>query len=52
VTHQRANTVHQLTSLQAQTKSVVVMEDLNVAGMLKNRHLAQVIGDVGFGEFR
>jgi putative transposase len=49
---QRANTLHQLTSRLAKTKSVVVIEDLNVAGMLKNHHLAQAIGDVGFGEFR
>jgi putative transposase len=30
----------------------VVIEDLNVAGMLKNHHLLQAIGDVGFYEFR
>jgi putative transposase len=30
----------------------VVIEDLHVSGMLKNHHLAQAIGDVGFGEFR
>ena len=30
----------------------MVIEDLNVSGMLKNHHLAQAIGDVGFGEFR
>jgi putative transposase len=52
VAHQRANTLHQLTSRLAKTKAVVVIEDLNVAGMLKNHHLAQAIGDVGFGEFR
>lgn len=52
VAHQRANTLHHLTSRLAKTKSVVVIEDLNVAGMLKNHHLAQAIGDVGFGEFR
>jgi putative transposase len=52
VANQRANTLHQLTSQLAKTKSVVVIEDLNVAGMLKNHHLAQAIGDVGFGEFR
>ncbi|HEX8982858.1 MAG TPA: RNA-guided endonuclease TnpB family protein [Ktedonobacterales bacterium] len=52
VAHQRANTLHQLTSRLAKTKSVVVIEDLNVSGMLKNHHLAQAIGDVGFGEFR
>jgi putative transposase len=52
VANQRANTLHQVTSRLAKTKSIVVIEDLNVAGMLKNHHLAQAIGDVGFGEFR
>ena len=31
---------------------MVVIEDLNVSGMLKNHHLAQAIGDVGWGVFR
>jgi putative transposase len=52
VANQRANTLHQITSRLAKTKAVVVVEDLNVAGMLKNYHLAQAIGDVGFGKFR
>jgi len=52
VANQRANTVHQFTSRLAKTKSVVVIEDLNVAGMLKNHHLAQAISDVGWGAFR
>jgi putative transposase len=52
VANQRADTLHHLTSRLAKTKSVVVIEDLNVAGMLKNHHLAQAIGDVGFSEFR
>jgi putative transposase len=52
VANQRANTLHHLTSRLAKTKSVVVIEDLNVSGMLKNRHLAQAISDVGFGAFR
>src|SRR5258707_5699506 len=52
VGNQRANTVHQFTSRLAKTKSVVVIEDLNVSGMLKNHHLSQAISDVGFAEFR
>jgi putative transposase len=52
VGNQRHNTLHQVTTMLAKTKSVIVIEDLNVAGMLKNHHLAQAIGDVGFSEFR
>src|SRR6516165_9405306 len=52
VANQRANTLHHLTSRLAKTKSTVVIEELHVAGMLKNHHLAQAIGDVGWGEFR
>ena len=52
VAHQRMNTLHQLTTQLAKTTSVVVIEDLNVAGMLKNHHLAQATGNVGFAEFR
>jgi putative transposase len=52
VANQRAHTLHQLTSRLAKTKAVVGIEDLNVSGMLTNHHLAQAMGDVGFGEFR
>ena len=48
IKNQRSNTLHQVTTRLAKTKSVLVIEDLNVAGMLKNHHLAQAIGDVGF----
>ncbi|MGO8948751.1 MAG: RNA-guided endonuclease InsQ/TnpB family protein [Ktedonobacterales bacterium] len=52
IKHQRSNTLHQVTTRLAKTKSVLVIEDLNVSGMLKNHHLAQAIGDVGFYEFK
>lgn len=32
--------------------AVIVLEDLNVSGMLKNGHLSRAIADVGFAEFR
>ena len=52
IKNQRRNTLHQVTTRLAKTKSVLVIEDLNVSGMLKNHHLAQAIGDVGFAEFK
>jgi putative transposase len=52
ITNVRNNALHQATSLLARTKSAVVLEDLNVSGMMKNHHLAQAIMDVGFYEFR
>jgi putative transposase len=51
IKHQRSTTLHQVTARLAKTKSVLVIEDLNVSGMLKNHHLAQAIGDLGFAEF-
>jgi putative transposase len=52
IKNQRNNTLHQVTTGLAKTKSVLVIEDLSVSGMLKNHHLAQAIGDVGFAEFK
>ena len=31
---------------------VVVLEDLNVAGMMQNRHLSKALSDASFGELR
>jgi putative transposase len=52
IKNQRRNTLHQVTTGLAKTKSVLVIEDLHVRGMLKNHRLAQAIGDVGFYEFK
>jgi putative transposase len=55
----RRDTLHKVTSeIVAKTKpdserpSVIVLEDLNVSGMLVNHCLAQAISDVGFAELR
>lgn len=52
VANQRKNTLHQVTTRLAKTKQTIVIEDLNVSGMLKNYYLAQAIADVGFYEFK
>jgi putative transposase len=49
---QRQDKLHQLSSSLARTKSVIVLEDLNVRGMQRNKHLALSISDAGMGELR
>jgi putative transposase len=48
----RHDFLHQLSSSLAKTKSVIVLEDLHVKGMARNRGLALSVGDAGFGELR
>lgn len=48
----RADAINKATTMIARTYSTVCIEDLNVAGMARNRRLAKAIMDASFGEFR
>ncbi|MGL5244761.1 MAG: RNA-guided endonuclease InsQ/TnpB family protein, partial [Sarcina sp.] len=48
----RLNHIHQTTNAVVKTKPYrVVMEDLNVKGMLKNKHLSKAISEQSFNKF-
>ena len=52
MTNIRTNYIHQTThDLVSLLPKRVVMEDLNVTGMMKNRHLSKAIQEQYFGEF-
>jgi putative transposase len=48
----RRDGLHKLTSRLVTEHGTVVVEHLNVAGMLRSRHLARVISDAGFAHLR
>ena len=48
----RADAINKATTMIARTYSTVCIEDLNVAGMVKNRRLARSVSDASLGEFR
>jgi putative transposase len=52
ITNIRCDALHKLTSRLARSHGTVVVEQLNVAGMLRNRHLARSITDASFGQIR
>ncbi|MFI7488093.1 IS607 family element RNA-guided endonuclease TnpB [Micromonospora echinaurantiaca] len=52
VANLRRDGLHKLTTTLATGYGTIVVEDLNVAGMLRNRRLARRISDAGFAEIR
>ena len=49
----RLNYVHQITNILVKSKpEYITIEDLNVRGMMKNRHLSKAIAEQNFHEFR
>ena len=52
VANQRQDAIHKATTWLAGTYSEISIEDLNVAGMARNHHLAKAVSDASFGEFR
>ena len=53
LTNIRQDYVHQITTkIIKREPSFLCIEDLNVRGMMKNKHLSKAVGQQGFGEFR
>ncbi len=48
----RRDSTHKLTTALAREYGTIVAEDLNIAGMVRNRRLARAISDAGWGEIR
>ena len=47
----RSDTHHKATTMIAKSAGRVVIEDLNVSGMMRNRRLARALGDAGMTGF-
>ena len=52
ISHIRKDALHKLTSDLTRRFDTIGIEDLNVRGMMSNRHLARSIADMSFYEFR
>ena len=52
VRNARSDFLHRGSTRLVRQHDVIVIEDLNVSSMVRNRHLARAISDCGWGEFR
>ena len=52
VRNARRDFLHRASIRLVRSADTIVIEDLNVAGMVRNRRLARAISDCGWGEFR
>jgi putative transposase len=52
VANTRKHILNEITTELAKTKSIIVIENLNVAGMQQNHYMARAISDASFFEFR
>jgi putative transposase len=50
IRNRRRDFLHETSTRLAKTKRVIGVEDLNVKGMIRNRHLGRHIADSGWGE--
>lgn len=52
IRNQRKDFLHKLSTTLAKTKPVIVIEDLAVKNMIRNKHLSRHIADASWGEFQ
>lgn len=52
IKQQRQDYIHKMTTEIVMSASVVIIEDLNVKGMLKNRRVARTMSDAAMGEIK